>query len=139
MIPTRREFQRSLCFCLLIPVHSLLVSGCDQRPKTYAVSGTVTFNGEPLKEGDVYFYSSDSAVGTDAGKIVDGRFHFRSGLGKKRVEIRASRMVPGRTTPMGGPLRLEFIPAEYNDRSALSVEVSPDGGNEYEFKLKGQR
>jgi len=31
------------------------------------------------------------------------------------------------------------VPAEYNDRSTLSAEVSPDGGNEYEFKLKGQR
>jgi hypothetical protein len=117
----------------------LLLAGCDSEPKTYPVSGTVSFNGQPLKEGDISFHPSDPAVSADAGKILDGEFHFHAKAGAKRVEIRVSQVVPGRTTPMGGPLRLEIIPAQYNDESKLAAHVSPDGGNEYEFKLEGKR
>jgi hypothetical protein len=123
----------------LLSAACLLVAGCSQEPKTYPVSGTVTLNGEPLKEGDVTFQSTDPAVSADAGKVVDGRFEFRARAGEKRVEIRCSQVVPGRTTPMGGPLRLEIIPPQYNDKSELTVNVSPDGRNEYEFKLDGKR
>jgi hypothetical protein len=124
--------------CLLTAA-CLILAGCDSKPKTYTVSGTVIFNGQPLREGDIYFHSSDPAVGADAGKILDGEFHFQAKAGSKRVEIRVSQAVPGRTTPMGGPLRLEIIPTQYNDESSLTAEVSSGGGNKYDFKLEGKR
>ena len=123
---------------LLLAAFGPVLPGCGGEPKTYPVSGTVTWNGEPLPAGDVYFRPADPGGGTEAGKVVAGRFRFRARPGKKRVEIRASRLVPGRKTPMGSPLRLEYIPPRYNDQSTLSAEVSPGGGNEYEFKLEGK-
>jgi hypothetical protein len=123
----------------LLTVACLILAGCNTEPKTYPVSGTVTFNGQPLKEGDISFHPADPAVSADAGKIVDGEFHFQAKPGSKRVEVRVSQVVPGRTTPMGGPLRLEIIPTQYNDESRLTAEVSSGGGNKYDFKLQGKR
>jgi hypothetical protein len=139
MTPQRRASEPRPLICLLPAAACLVFAGCNSEPKTYPVSGTVILNGQPLTEGDISFHSSDPAVGADAGKILDGEFHFQAKAGAKRVEIRVSQVVPGRTTPMGGPLRLEIIPAQYNDESKLTAHVSPDGRNEYEFKLEGKR
>lgn len=137
MMP-HRALPANVLLWLLFAIVAML-PGCSSSHTTYPVSGTVVLNGEPLAEGDIYFRSQDPAFGVDAGKVVAGRFSFRAKPGTKIVEIRASREVPGQKTPMGGPLRREYIPEPYNDNSKLEVEVSKDGKNEYEFKLEGNR
>jgi hypothetical protein len=116
------------------------LQGCgDAGPKTYPVSGTVSLDGRPLEEGDIYFYPLDPNISADAGKIQAGQFAFRTKAGKKRVEIRASRVVPGKKTPMGGPMRTEFLPARYNTQTTLAAEVLAQGENRFEFPLESDK
>jgi hypothetical protein len=124
---------------VLFVAGAVMFIGCSSPHTTYPVSGTVLLNGEPLADGDIFFRPVDPAFGMDAGKIVNGRFSCGAKAGKKIVMIRASRVVPGEKTPMGGLVRREYIPEQYNDASKLEAEVSKDGANEYEFKLQGKR
>jgi hypothetical protein len=118
--------------CLLLA----LLTGCGRGgTPTYEVSGTVTWNGKSLPEGDIVFYPVDGAVAPDAGKVVDGRFHFRARAGRKRVEIRASREEGPIDPVMKSVPRRSYIPRRYNDRSALTADVTPGGDNRYVFEL----
>ena len=112
-----------------------LTTGCGTGPKTYWVQGTVTFDGQPVETGEIIFVPLDKDLGPDAGPITNGTFAFAVKAGKKRVEIRASREVPGKRTSMG-PVYEDYIPARYNSRSELPpVEVAPAGKNQWEFPL----
>jgi hypothetical protein len=131
-----RRDPRLIC-CGLVWWAGLLALGCGEAgPKTYAVSGTVTLDGRPLEEGDIYFYPLDPNLSADAGKIKGGRFAFRAKAGHIRVEIQAHRVVPGKKTPMGGPEREQFLPARYNTESTLAREVLVQGDNRFEFVLE---
>jgi hypothetical protein len=115
---------------LLFPV------GCGPSgPRFYDVSGTVVFDGRPVAVGDIYFVPENPAYGTDAGKVRDGKFHFRAKEGKHRVEIRASRPVPGKLAPDGFPYFEVYIPAKYNDKTVLTAEVTPGGPNRFDFTM----
>ena len=135
----KRNLSR-LVFSGLITWAWLFAQGCgNAEPKTYAVSGTVSLDGRPLEEGDVYFYALDPNISADAGKIKAGQFAFRTKAGKKRVEIRASRVVPGKQTPMGGPMRVEFLPARYNAQTTITAEVLAKGENRVDFALESDK
>ena len=128
---------RSVVYGLVTWVWCGTLVGCgDAGPKTYPVSGSVTLDGQPLAEGDIYFFPLDPNVSADAGKITGGLFAFRTKAGKMRVEIRATRVVPGKRTPMGGPVREEALPSRYNTATELSAEVVAGGTNQFHFPLR---
>ena len=111
--------------------------GCQPPgPRTYPVSGTVTFDGEAIVEGDIIFVPSDSSLAPDAGKIVEGQFSARAKEGNCRVEITALNINADTPVVMGSPLAENFIPEQYNTESELTAEVSPDGENSFSFSLK---
>lgn len=115
-------------------------AGCTQGPNYYPVSGKVTLDGKPLAHGDIVFVDLSGRYGPDPGKIQDGRFAFQAKAGKKRVEISASKILPGGAKGAGGePVPEEFLAAEYNTRSQLTVEVKPEGPNEFELTLHGSK
>jgi hypothetical protein len=115
---------------------ALALAGCGRSgPRTYPVSGTVTFNGSPLPDGSIVFMPVDSHVAADAGTIHDGRFTFEAKEGKKRVEIRAVREVGEVIKEMGVRARQSYVPARYNSETTLSAEVVPKGKNEFTFDL----
>jgi hypothetical protein len=110
--------------------------GCGEAgPKTHPVSGAVSLDGKPLEEGDIYFYPLDPNISADAGKIKGGQFAFRAKAGNKRVEIRASRIIPGKKTPMGGPVKEQYLARRYNDHTTLTAEVVAQGDNRFQFSL----
>src|SRR2546428_8448163 len=132
----RKRSHSRLVFWGLVTGACLAAQGCgDAEPKTYPVSGTVSLDGRPLEEGDIYFYPLDPNISADAGKIKAGQFAFRTKAGKKRVEIRASRVVPGKQTPMGGPVRAEFLPPRYNTQTTLTAEIPAHDQNRLDFPL----
>ena len=101
------------------------------------VSGTVTFQGEPVPQGDIFFKSLDSSIGTYAGKVVDGHYSFDCRLGEKTVEIRGYREIPGKFVYGSGgkkPAIEMFIPRQYNTRSELTADVTPTS-TEHNFDL----
>jgi len=115
----------------------LLGPGCGPSgPKTYPVSGTVTFNGEKIPKGHIVFVPVDESIAPDAGEIVDGRFDFRAKAGKKEVRISADREVGEMDPVMHTIPRQSYIPSKYNVESVLEREVVPDGDNTFTFELE---
>jgi hypothetical protein len=124
----------------------LFVSGCGPKSDRHAVSGKVTLNGAALDEGEIRFASAGgekiSASGTH---IANGEYQIpqEKGLraGTYRVEISApdnskppvSYSAPGQ--PRTPATAAERIPAEYNDKSKKTIDVTADGDNHFEFDI----
>ena len=122
--------------CFLVAALTLV--GCGRPgPATYPISGTVTYNGSIVPDGSIILMPVGDHTSADAGKISEGRFAFSAKAGKKMVEIRAVREVGEVIREMGVKARQSYIPASYNAKSTLTVEVVADGKNEYKFDLKG--
>jgi hypothetical protein len=127
-----KRFICQLCFVGFL----LLAQSCDAvGPKKFKVTGTVTFDGQPVDSGEIIFVPEEKELAPDSGKIKKGSFTAQVTAGKKRVQIRASRLVPGMSNPMG-PVREDYIPARYNSQSELTAEVTPNGANHWNFPLK---
>lgn len=119
----------------VLVVFTLAVAGCGEPgPKKYDVTGTVTYDGQPLPQGDIVFHPEDKSVGPEGGKIKDGKYALKVREGKNRVEIRATRPVPGKKGPMGEDAIEDYIPKQYNEKSKLTAEVG-SGKTEHEFTL----
>jgi hypothetical protein len=117
-----------------------LLVGCSSEPPRYKVTGTVTLDGKSVPEGDIHFRSTDGRWGAEVGKIQDGRFELMAMAGTKRVEISASRVIPGGARGGGGePVPEEYIPEEYNAQSKLQAEVKAPGPNAFEFNLTSRK
>lgn len=117
-----------------------LAAGCAPvGPQPVTVSGTVTYNGEPVGQGDILFVDPLGAIPAGGGRVTNGRYEFLVLPGTKRVEVRGSRSIPGTSNPMrgGGPDVEELIPAEFYRNSKLTAEVTPDGPNTFDFPLTG--
>jgi len=112
------------------------ITGCGKDAHT--VSGTVTYDGTPLPDGDILFIDPENKVAPDAGKIKDGKFSVAVKPGKKKVEIRASKMQPlpgGKKGAMGETeTPVDYIPDRYNTKSELTADIS-GGSSSLEFKL----
>lgn len=114
---------------------AVLCGGCGSKPiDKYMVSGTVTFDGQPIPKGYLVLRPSDESKAADGGEIVDGHFEFPASAGAKKVVIDASR--PGPIDPeMESPKPLPYIPTRYNTKTELSAEVKAEGKNHFEFAL----
>jgi len=131
----------SLC-CVMLWFLVSVCAGCggETGPKRYEVIGVVSFDGQPLPDGDIQFLPAEGTGTIDGGKIADGKFALDVTAGKKRVEIRATRetkeMVPSGAMPgQMEPKREDYIPAKYNTASTLTAEVKAGLKNIFEFKL----
>ena len=130
-------------FCLATSVLFLAVSllGCggESGPTTYPVSGTVTLDGEPIKGGRIALWDAEGKVATAAGTVTNGEYSLQSQPGKKLVKITARREVPGKfdTSNPGEkhPVIEQYIPSQYNEKTTLTEEVTPEGENQFNFEL----
>jgi hypothetical protein len=131
--------KRWPCFAGLCLI-AVVTLGCGPSgPSLYKVSGTVTWNGRPLADGVIIFSPVDGAVAPDSGKIVQGKYQFSTRAGSKRVEILATRDIPGKIDPvMKAPVREQYIPAIYNVNSTLTATVTPEGPNHWDYELRGK-
>ncbi len=111
-----------------------LLAGCGSA-EFETVTGTVTFDGQPVANGDILFQPADPKYGPDAGKISDGKFTFPARPGSRKVLIRAERLVPGKKGPMGEDAHEGYIPAKYNDDTILTADVKPRSKNDFSFAL----
>ena len=113
-----------------------LVVGCSNEvgPKKYDVSGAVKVDGKEVAEGEIIFQSDDKSVGAEGGAIKDGKYALKAREGKNKVEIRATRIVPGKKGPMGEDWVEQFIPEQYNEKSTLTAEVG-SGKTKHDFEL----
>lgn len=113
----------------------LAIVGCSSSgPKTYEVSGNVTFNGQPVSEGAIMFLPADKSINPQGGIIKDGAYKLRAEAGSYSVQITATRPVPGKKGPMGEDAVEQYIPANYNEQTTLNAEVKASE-NQLDFPL----
>jgi hypothetical protein len=141
--------------CALILTGCGVDDGLDQR---FPVSGTVTYNGEPLKTGTVNFYPEDPKTGRGAsGPILedgtytlttqspgDGAFGGKYKVAISSFDVDESKtaaaspgVIPNHVTAAQAK-RTNLIPLKYSgtDTSELTATVGP-GSNTFDFKLVG--
>ena len=137
----------SLSVALLIACG--LVTGCGASDR-FPVSGRVTLNNQPLKNGIVMFeplegqgtgstamleegqYSIPQEGGLKAGKY---RVRITSGDGKTAVNPVDPNEPPG---PGGGSniISKELVPASWNTQSKQEVTIKAEGENTFNFDIK---
>lgn len=128
-------------FLALVIVSLLPFAGCGTGgPVEYVVSGTVTFEGQPLPDGNIIFESADRKAQDRAEKIVNGKYQFTAPLGPKVVRILATREEGERDKVMNMVARKQYIPPQYNSTSELKAEVTSDPAkNVFDFNLKSDK
>jgi hypothetical protein len=138
-------------------VASAALAGCggaaDNLPRQ-AVSGSVTFGGQPLALGRIQFEpSSAEAKAPAGGEIKDGTFSIPRDEGPTpgdyKVMITSSgasasttRTAPGAEPPAGSKAKMptigpspELIPKKYNSQTTLTARVEVGKSNTFEFPL----
>jgi hypothetical protein len=119
----------------------LLALGCSSGPTgpaEYPVSGTVTLDGKPIETGRILFRKVGDGEHAYRGEITNGNYSFTSEPGKVKVEITASRPVPGKFDTSNGtpePMGEMYIPKKYNSQTTLEAEVKSSGDNALPFEL----
>jgi len=131
---------------LLAVVTLALLIGCGGPDSDRAsVSGKVTFDGEPVETGQIAFEPQGQGRFGIA-QIVDGAYQMPAQQGptpgKYTVRITADRPsskaaqpapeVSGRPT---GTSYEQYIPAKFNERSELTVEISAEPNAVHDFAL----
>ena len=129
-------------FLLLGSVFVVMAAcGCSKEerrgPPVYEVTGQVTVNGTPIKDGAIQFTSpEDMFHGSEASAMInEGRYTALVTEGKKKVMIWDPEPV-GPADSTGSQRRMETLPPKFNVQSTLECEVAPDDTNEVSFSLK---
>jgi hypothetical protein len=122
-----------------------LLTGCGGDPLgRQALSGTVTVDGVPLKQGNLSLQPTEQQPTSSGAMIVEGKYTIarEQGLvpGKYLVSINAP--VPGtggEADEMPGmppkPAK-ELIPAKWNIESEQFIEVKKEGPFVFDFEVK---
>lgn len=104
-----------------------VAGGCGQGGNLSKVTGKVSYDGQPVPEGRILFRSTDGRA--YSGPITNGEYEVMCEPGKMRVEIIASRVIPGKFVKGENgekepiPAAEMYIPAKYNSASTLTAEV----------------
>ncbi|QDU11380.1 hypothetical protein [Gimesia aquarii] len=130
---TSNQFYSRIVAGMAFVCSLMLFSGCgssEAKPETFKVSGTVTFDGKPIQEGDILFFPSDGKGREVAATIKDGKYEALVQPGVKEVRILATRQHPTETEPdiNGNPIPkiVSYIPKKYNEESELTLQVTGD-------------
>lgn len=148
-----RHSQRFVSVFRMIAVAAVFTIGCSGREDDFPrepISGTVIYDGKPLKSGTIQFFPASQKEGiASGGPVIDGKFDvaMKEGPvpGKYSVMIFARDENPEPVTA-GGEMPGEvqgkksktsgLIPLRYNLQTKLGAEVKPDGPNTYAFVLE---
>ena len=123
--------------CLAIAV---AVIGCGGQEQA-TVTGSVKWNGEPLKSGTIRFEPVDGRTASAAGLIADGTYQVEMPPGEKRIQISAMKVVGRRQVYEGHPNSpgvddvQEMITPQYNSTSTLTFSATP-GSQTKDFDLR---
>ena len=127
-----------LRFALLM-VMAAVMAGCGRsKPprQMQPVTGSVTLDGKPLQEGEIYFKKT-AAGEVDILPVANGQFQGEVGVGTRRVEIYAYH--EKEVVPMPGEppekTRENYIPARYNVQSKLTAQIAPGDSAPLKFEV----
>ena len=111
----------------------VIATGCG-GPPTYKVTGTVTWQGKEVEDGQITFLPEDGSLHPATAKIVNGRYEAKVPPGRSRVEISAQRDL-GFNAAMHQNVKESYIPAEYHALSKLTIDVQKTDSNSADFHL----
>jgi hypothetical protein len=132
--------------------------GCGGADTSYegaeraAVSGTVTFDGQPISSGSVTFISQAPDQVRSTGYIVDGKYQIKEGqgplLGTCRVEFSwresnsqgseeegEDEVIDQDSGEVVNARYEEKLPAKYTTDSEVTIEITA-GENHHDFQLE---
>jgi hypothetical protein len=122
----------------LLAVAILSAAGCGGSEAT--VSGQVTVDGNPLKDGIIRFIPADGKTAVDA-PVVDGKYTAVVPAGDVKVEIRGKKVV-GKIRMMPESPEVdkveELVDARFNDKSDLRMTVQR-GSQEKKFEVTSRK
>ncbi len=128
---------RQLRFVPLLVI-GFALPGCGSdgppQPERYPVSGTVTLDGKPLETGTIYF-KTVATGGIDGMEIHGGQFSGDAEAGERRVEISSMRTIIADMGGMQSEAQVNDIPPRYNSESNVTVNVTPEGPNDFTFEV----
>lgn len=128
-----KKFIPLLCLLLVALGH-----GCSGDSTHGKVKGTVTYQGEPVTEGQIVFRRTDNSV-VEGAIIKDGLFESNAPIGTCLVQITARKKVQAKANSSAleedAFTTVSYIPEKYNDKSTLSLEVK-SGSQTYDFLLE---
>lgn len=129
------KLQQSI-FVLLLAVAAANLTGCGSDGlERFYLSGHVSYDGQPIDDGEIVFSPVDRETGKAAGgPIVNGTYEVERALGptagKYKVMITAMRPSGKKSSGEGSTpptdILEQFIPAAYNEATTLEVDVTDD-------------
>jgi hypothetical protein len=129
---------------LLATVATLGCSGSGDEIVKSEITGTITYNNEPVEFGEIHFLPADGTVGPQAnGGIRDGKYAVQANggvpVGNQKVAIFAyfDLPKPDFLPPLAPTPREQYIPAKYNKQTELTVTIEADRDEPLDFKLEG--
>ena len=137
--------SRSNVVCLVAVVAMVASSlvGCggsrSDGPAMHEVSGAVSFDGTPVEDGRILLRKKEGDGKAFSGVIKDGAYTVETEEGLMTVEIRASRIIPGKFDNSNGtpePVGEMYIPKQYNTETTLEVLVPEGGKSDADFTLE---
>jgi hypothetical protein len=123
---------------LVLLLGAILIAGCGDPNARQAVSGTVSWNGQPLDQGRIYFAPITQGVSEAGATIENGKYSIPRDLGlvpgTYKVSVfsydRTGAKVQSEEIP-GDPGASQFkerIPRKYNVETTLKAEVTYASG-----------
>ncbi len=114
------------------------LAGCSGDTTRGIVKGSVTYQGEPVPEGQIIFRLADNSA-VEGAIIKDGEFESSAPIGECFVQITARKKVgvknPSSAQEENPFATVAYIPAKYNDKSTLQLSVE-SGTQEHDFHLE---
>jgi hypothetical protein len=129
----------SLTACLMLGGFVLALAGCGNSPSI--VSGKVTLDGVPLKQGAITFIPSAGDAPTAGASIRDGTYTVEAPPGGKRVEITGFEVVgqvPAYGNDKNGPMKevtKSVVPPKFNQNSNLTADIKSGKNENVDFEL----
>jgi len=132
---------------LLLASVAAVTLGCGRGSQRPAIGGNVTFHNQPLDQGTITFLTTTGPSGPACGaRIVRGHYEIPAvqspSPGTYRVAISsptASAPVSPQEYAQGKQSKaIEQIPARYNAKTTLTVELKLDGPTRFDFNLDGE-
>jgi hypothetical protein len=124
----------------ILPILAMLACvgcGSGDQIRRAIIEGEVTYDGQPIANGQIRFYpAGDTPGGVASAPIVAGKYVVENKggvpLGTHRVEVLGYRAPPGAFNPDSAPE--QFLPAKYNRTTELAVEIVDSSDQHFHLK-----
>ena len=129
-------------YCCALSLALLVCAGCNSQ-SGQTVAGTITLDGAPLSQGRITLVPLDKGP-SGGGAVVDGEYSLQLNLDSlpARYSVQISSIQPtGKLIKHpdgpGGELEetREVIPSRYNSASELTIELTTDQPEPFDFNL----